>query len=210
MKQNKPTPLVLVLIPVALVIGACASSDSDLAATIGKLPVEGASMAAYVEGVPGGVMVDSSEITATVSAVDKKKRTVTLTASDGKSFTAKVGPEAVNFGQVEVGDQVQVGITQTMEIFMGDAASASMDGEAMVSMQAAEGEKPGLAAAGAVQATATVMAIDEQSRTATLEFPDGTSETFPVRADVDLSKRKIGEQVVFQLATLVTLEVAAP
>ena len=196
------------LLSAILLFAAC--SSPDLATSLGSFPLDGTAMIAYVDGVPGGVLVDASEMTATVSAVNKAKRKVTLMGSDGQSITAKVGPEAINFDQIEVGDTVTVTMTQTLAIFMGDAESAATDGDAILSTGAPQGEKPGGLIAGGTQATAKVAAIDEQKRTATLEFADGSSETFPVRPDVDLSERKVGEHVVFQVATLVTIDVAAP
>jgi hypothetical protein len=57
------------------------------------------------------------------------------------------------------------------------------------------------------QQTATVTAIDLAQHTATLQFPDGTSKTIAVRPDVDLSKRKVGEQVVIRTTAAVAVSV---
>lgn len=54
------------------------------------------------------------------------------------------------------------------------------------------------------------MAIDLEKHTATLKFEDGTAKTFPVRSDVDLSKGKIGEQVVFRITEMIAISVEAP
>jgi len=40
--------------------------------------------------------------------------------------------------------------------------------------------------------------IDLPNRTATLEFEDGSTRIFPVRSDVDLGQRKVGEKVAFR------------
>ena len=58
--------------------------------------------------------------------------------------------------------------------------------------------------------TATVAAIDQANRTATLRFDDGTVETLPVRDDIDLSKHKAGEKVVFLVTQKVALSVEKP
>jgi hypothetical protein len=209
MKKNSFDMSTLALVPIALLVAACSSTGSDPVA-IGAFPVDGTAMIAYVDGVPGGVLVDSSEVKATVAAIDKAQRTMTLMGADGNSFTAKVGPEAINFDQVETDDTVTVALTQTLAIYMGDADSASTDGDAVLATGAPVGGKPGMVVAGSSQMTATVKAIDEKNRTATLEFADGADETFPVREDVDLSERKIGEHVVFRLGTMVTIDVVKP
>jgi hypothetical protein len=57
------------------------------------------------------------------------------------------------------------------------------------------------------QVTATVTAIDKTNRTATLRFEDGASETFPVRDDIDLNQRKVGDRVVFRVTEMIAISV---
>jgi len=52
---------------------------------------------------PGAIAVETVQMTATVKAVDRSKRTVTLAGKNGKRATYKVGKEAVNFDQIKVG-----------------------------------------------------------------------------------------------------------
>jgi hypothetical protein len=61
-----------------------------------------------------------------------------------------------------------------------------------------------------VQITATVSAIDQENRTATLAFEDGRTKTFPVRDDIDLSQRKVGEKVVFTVTEMIAISVEKP
>jgi len=61
-----------------------------------------------------------------------------------------------------------------------------------------------------VQVTATVTAIDQTNRTATLQFEDGSTKTLPVRDDIDLSQRKVGEKVVFQVTEMIAISVEKP
>ena len=72
---------------------------------------------------------------------------------------------------------------------------------------AAKGSQPGGLVAGTVRMTATVVAIDEGMRTARLEFSDGSTKTFPVRDDIDLSRHKVGQRVVFQITEMIALSV---
>ena len=61
------------------------------------------------------------------------------------------------------------------------------------------GAKPGLLTAETYQVTATVTGIDTRKQKVTLQIEDGTSRKFPVRKDVDLAKRKVGEKVVIEM-----------
>ncbi|MCX6875305.1 MAG: hypothetical protein NTW21_16085 [Verrucomicrobia bacterium] len=49
-----------------------------------------------------------------------------------------------------------------------------------------------------IQLVGTVTAIDLKKHQATLRFSDGSSKSFAVRKDVDLTKRKVGERVVIR------------
>jgi hypothetical protein len=72
------------------------------------------------------------------------------------------------------------------------------DGKRAVVARAAEGAKPGIVTAETTQITAKVIGLDRAKRQAMIQLPDGTTKTFTVRKDVDLSQRTIGEEVVFQ------------
>ena len=52
---------------------------------------------------------------------------------------------------------------------------------------------------------ARVKSINTEARTASLEFPDSTFRTVAVRPDVDLSKYKVGDNVVIRATTSLTV-----
>jgi hypothetical protein len=45
---------------------------------------------------------------------------------------------------------------------------------------------------------------------ATLAFDDGSTKTFPVRPDIDLGQRSVGEKVVFQVTEMIAISVEKP
>lgn len=65
---------------------------------------------------PGVVAVRTTQVTATVTAIDYKARTVTLKAVDGTETTLKVGPQAKRFNEVKKGDEVTVNMTEATAI----------------------------------------------------------------------------------------------
>lgn len=157
-------------------------------------------------GVPGGTTVQTAEVSARVVAVDHKRRTAILLGPDGKEFEVKVGPEAVNFDQVEKGDLVVATLTREWVVAVAPADASLPDVAAGGVALAPEGAAPGAVAAGTLRVTGTVTSIDPAARTATLRFADGSSQTFPVRPDIDLSKHAPGEQVVFQVTERIALD----
>ena len=171
---------------------------------------EGSTMVAAQKGVPGGVIVDTYKVTATVTAVDAASRKVTLTMADGAKTTVKAGPEVVNFDQIQVGDQVKATVAEQLVVFVRKNGEPANDGEAAAVALAPVGAKPGVVMANTVEVTAKVEAIDLGRRKATLRFPDGTSKTFKVRKDVDMTKAKLGDEVVIRTTEAVAITVEKP
>ena len=171
---------------------------------------EGSTMVAAQKGVPGGTIVETYKVTATVTAVDAASRKVTLTMADGAKTTVKAGPEVVNFDQIQVGDQVKATVAEQLVVFVRKNGEPANDGEAAAVALAPVGAKPGVVMANTVEVTAKVEAIDLGRRKATLRFPDGQSKTFRVRPDVDMTKAKLGDEVVIRTTEAVAISVEKP
>jgi arylsulfatase len=169
--------------------------------------MEAASFAVYQPGVAGGALSDTIEVSATVTAVDKAARKATLKRSDGSTFTVQVGPEAVNFDQVEAGDLVSATITHVLVAFVEGRDAAVKDGASAVVAGAQKGEQPGGLMATTVQRVGTVVDMDHWKRQVTLRFEDGSTETFPVRPDVDMGAHQGGKKVVFQATEAIAVDV---
>jgi len=188
----------------------------EVAANIPLVPVEGrltgeaGAAAVVVEGVPGGGVVATYELTATVAAVNKASRKVTLVDAAGIKKTVKAGPEVINFDQIRVGDQLKVTATEELVVYVAGAGETPTDGAAELVALAPKGAKPGAVMAETIQVSAKVTAIDVAQHKATLQFEDGTTRTVPVRPDVDLSKRKVGDSVVITLTEVLAIQVTKP
>ena len=166
--------------------------------------------ATYEKGVPGGTVVETYDLTATVTAIDPPARKVTLVAKDGEKTTVNCGPEIINFDQIRVGDIVKATVTAQLTVAMANAGIPSPDSETTVVLLAPKGAKPGGVMAETQQYTATITAIDLKRRRATLRFPDDTLRTFTVRKDVDLNERKVGEKVTFKVTAATAISVRKP
>jgi hypothetical protein len=181
-----------------------------IACTSPPLPGTAGSAVAIEEGVPGGVFVNTVEVWVEVTAVDTTKRKLTLLLSDGEKTTVKVGPEAVNFDQIGVGDFITATLTEETVVYLDEEGASMPDGAAAMVALAPKGAQPGGLVAETAHVTATVTAIDLTNRTATLRFKDGRTKTFPVRADIDLSQRKVGDKVVFLVTEMIAISVEKP
>jgi len=188
----------------------------ELASKVPLVPVEGqmtpssSTAATVAEGVPGGVVVETHEMTATVTAVDYANRRLHLLTSDGFRQTAKVEPEVTNFDQIRAGDKLKITVTEELVVQMAAPGETPATGKVDFVTLAPKGAKPGGVVAQTTQVTATITSIDRQKRTATVRFEDGTAHTFPVRSDVDLGKRNVGDKVVIRLTEALALSVTKP
>jgi hypothetical protein len=171
---------------------------------------EKAQNATYDQGVPGGTVVETRELSATVAAIDVPARKVTLVAKGGEKTTVKCGPEVINFDQIRVGDIVKATVTSQLTVAMADAAAPQVDSGAGAVLLAPKGANPGGLMAETQEYTATISGINLKRHQATLRFPDGSVRTFTARKDVDLGQRKVGEKVTFRVTAAMAISIQKP
>ncbi len=201
MKRNVLRWSVVGFAPAAMLVFTSCSSTPK---------VEPTTTAVYQPGVPGGIVVETYQNTATVTAIDAANRKVTLVTPDGRKETFKAGPGVVNFDRIKVGDQVKATLAQQLVVYMARDNPPAAEGEAALVALAPKGAKPGGLMANTVQVIAKVKAINLKDRKATLEFPDGSTKTVEVRKDVDLTQRQVGEEVVIRCTEAVAISVEKP
>jgi hypothetical protein len=117
----------------------------------------------------GVELSELSVITATVVAIDRVDRNVTLRGPDGNVVTVEVGYEARNFDQIEIGDQVKVEYYEAVAMYIGKHGQKPDAVAGLVTARAAKGDKPAGVAVEVVDVAATVHAIDKKKRTVTLK-----------------------------------------
>jgi hypothetical protein len=173
----------------------------------GRIPGERRGAVVTAEGVAGGVVVRTFRLSATVIGINKASRKLSLLSEDGIKQTVAVGPDAINFNQIRAGDRVNVEATEELVVSVARPDDAVRGGTAEVVTLAPKGAKPGGVLAEVTQVTAKITALDPQRRSASLRFEDGSSRTVTVRPDVDLSKYRPGDKVVFSLTEMVAIRV---
>ena len=182
------------------------SATSVALATVGAVPANAQT------SPPGGSISATQTITATVTAIDKKDRWVTLKRADGSLVDVQVGPAAKNFPQIQVGDQVTAQQQDTVNITIipaGQAAPNVSGGSTLVTAPA--GNKPLAVEVDTTVVTGKVTAIDYDNRLVTVLGPLGNSRTILVGpAATRFNEVKVGENVQITLKSSTTIEVAAP
>ena len=161
---------------------------------------------------PGKVAVaETVKASATVSAIDKATRKVSLKAASGKTFEVVAGPEVKNFDQVKVGDQLVVQYVQalTMEVKKGGGLREST--QSSDSTKNKPGQKPGGAVASEVTVTADVLAVDPKASTITVKGPNGHVVDLKVKNPEHFKVVKVGDQIqaVYVEALAIAIEPGA-
>jgi len=149
-------------------------------------------------GQPGeAIGTRTTKLTATVKAVDAAKRTLTVLGADGKPETFKVPPEVKRFGEIAVGDQVVVAYNQGLLLQYQPPGTPGLEPAAAAAGAVADmSSAPGVAVAGGVQGTVTVVDIATGTRVVTFQDPDGNQ--YKVKADpkIAIEKLKVGDRLL--------------
>lgn len=160
---------------------------------------------------PAGVIVEERTVTATVEAVNKDTREVTLKGADGGTLMFKAGPEVRNFAQIQVGDKVTATYYQELALFVAPPGEAPSSSETESLARAALGEKPAGRYTRVVNVSATVDALDLKSRNVTLRGPKGNRVTMKVGDHVKrLDELKVGDLVIAEYIESIDISVSKP
>lgn len=147
-------------------------------ATALTLPAVAQTGTVTAASAPGkGAIAETVKAEATITAIDKATRNITLKGPQGSEFTLKAGPEVKNFDQMKVGDLVTVEYVRALvlELKKGGGLIVQRTDQA-----GAVGAKPGERPAGAVgvevKVMADVIAVNAATQTVTLKGPKQTVE----------------------------------
>ena len=181
-----------------------------VAAVVASLAV-GSAMAqtgTMTKSEPGKVSVaDSVKAPATVTAVDKATRLITLQGQDGNSFVVQAGPEVKNFDQIKSGDLVVVQYVQALTLELKKGGGQVRERTERESMSSAKpGSQPGAAAVRTVTAIADVIAVDAATQTVRLKGPKRTVD-LKVKDPEQFKLIKVGDQVEATFTEAVALAV---
>lgn len=184
----------------AMIVGCQSNGDDQLNTEYDRTEV-------YAEGVPGGAVGETEELTAVVTAVDPAQRTFTLKDELGNSRLFHAPEQMHNFDQLKVGDKVRAIVALERIVYLRNPGETANDGAAGVLATAPLGSKPGMLVADTIEITAVVKAMDTTLRTATLQFADGSKRTIKVRPDVEMKDEYLGREVVLRMTSALAVSV---
>jgi hypothetical protein len=166
---------------------------------------QGGTVAATAPGK--GVVANVVEITASVQAVNKATREVTIKGPRGHVETVVAGPEVKNFDQIKVGDKVALRYMEalSLELKIGGTAPVARTDSAMGGT-AKPGEKPAAGVGRQIHVVANVVAVDAATQTVSLKGPKHTVDLH-VGDPEQFKLVKVGDQIEATYTEAVALSV---
>jgi ABC-type Fe3+-hydroxamate transport system substrate-binding protein len=142
------------------------------------------------------VMKDKITVTATVEAIDRENRTVTLKGPQGNEVLLAVDDNVTRFDNLKVGDKVSAQYYESVAYDIKKPGTTT--GPDTITRQAGKytGDKPGGGVTNTSVSTVTIVAIDPDAPAVTIRTSDGAIETYAVRHPENLKKVKVGDVVV--------------
>jgi hypothetical protein len=160
------------------------------------LPVAAQTGEVAAASAPGKVGVAQTlTVIATITAIDKATRDVTIKGPQGNEMTVTAGPKVRNFDKLKVGDQVNAKYVEalTLQLVKGGGQKVARTEDAG-GARAKEGAQPSGAVGRQVTVVADVIALDPAKQTVTLKGPERTVE-LPVRDPEQFKLISKGDQV---------------
>ncbi len=119
------------------------------------------------------------DVTATITAIDKTTRDVTLKGPQGNETTVTAGPKIRNFDKLNVGDRVQAQYVEAfaLQLVKGGGQTVART-EQTGAARAKEGAQPGGAVGRQVTIVADVVGLDPAKQMVTLKGPQRTVDLF--------------------------------
>ncbi len=149
-----------------------------------------------VKSEPGKASVEHTvDVTATITAIDKTTRDITLKGPKGNWVVVTAGPEVKNFDQIDVGDKVHARYIEALvlELKKGSEMAVTRTDE-MSAQGAAPGAQPHGVAGRRITVVADVVAVNRETQMVTLQGPQLRAEVKVADPD-QLRRIKKGDQV---------------
>lgn len=181
---------------IILTIGCATPKAPEKASAPAKEPsVEYAAQTSFDPGK--SVLIEqAARVTASVLAVDRADRSITIKDSEGKIHEVVLTDDVKNFDQIDPGDQVILDIYSALFMQIAKPGEEFEDRAVSQVAVAQPGDKPKLVNVDMVEALAEITAINRDTREITITGPRGNSITLQVPENIEqFDERKVGEKV---------------
>jgi Cu/Ag efflux protein CusF len=152
---------------------------------------------------------EQKTVTATVEAIERSTRTVTLKEQNGQYTEISVPADVKRFDTMKIGDKITAKYYENIVLRLKLPGEQATDtGSAAVTPS--PGEKPGGTAATQRTITATITNIDQKVPSITFSGPNGWTYSSRVQDKAALAKVKVGDRVDITWTMAVLISIDAP
>ena len=130
--------------------------------------------------------------TATIEAIEKGPRILTIRSDDGTVETIQVPPEVTRFSSLNVGDKITARYYSSLIVRLKKPGEPAVDVE-NAALTPSAGSRPGGTVANQRTITATITAIDPGVPSITVKGPNGWTYSRKVTDKKALSQVKVGD-----------------
>lgn len=147
--------------------------------------------AAQIKTIPG----EAITLTATIEAIERATRSVTLKDPDGTLTTISVPAEVKRFNELKVGDTITAKYYENVVLRKKAPGEADAVDTTKGSVTKGTGARPGVTAAAQRTVTATITAIDPKIPSITLSGPNNWTYSSRVVDREALKQVKVGDRL---------------
>jgi len=210
----KITPIILnwytalLLLSAQTFLGGCSSTPAYQADTYPPLPAPASPNAPILLG--SGATASAASGIVYVKAIDYTNRTVVLDRPDGVTLTIKVGPEAVNFNRVRVGDGL---MTTTSESFVAYLVKPGVSPSSLTSYLAGTAptnSQPGGVIIRNVDYNAKILVLDYATRLVVMQYGKDQARQLQVGPEVNLQELHVNDDVFIRTTEAIAIAVTPP
>jgi hypothetical protein len=137
-------------------------------------------------------VTEAVTVRATIEAIDKANRIITLKGEGGNVVEVKAGEDVKRFDELKVGDVVSATYSESIAVHVRKPGDPAPDKERVIVRPQS---KPGASVEDVKTMTVTVEAIDRSAPSITVKDSQGKSRTYRVRDPKRLEGVKVGDKV---------------
>lgn len=196
------------LLAVLPFLSGCSSSPQTLGDTYPPLPAPASPNAPIFLGSGATASVASGIVY--VKAIDYTNRTVVLDRPDGVTLSLKVGPEAVNFNRVKVGDGL---MTTTSESYVAYLVKPGVSPDSITSYLGATAppqSQPGGVLIRNVDYNAKILVLDYATRLVVLQYGKDQARQIQVGPQINLQELHVNDDVFIRTTEAIAIAVTPP
>jgi len=151
---------------------------------------------------------ETTQVTATIDAIDHDFRLVTLKPKNGEPVTVHAGPDIKRFDELKVGDTVTFRYQESIvyKVTKPGAPGTAAVPEGPV-IAHGKGKRPGGTITQTQKATVTIKAIDPKVPAVTVQTADGGTSTYRVEDKGAIKDLKAGDKVEITYTEAVLIDV---